>query len=78
MYSTIRGGKVNTDLGPRIHQLTVEQIHEETDLQELQQRSNGKADGLLAGNVAQLPTIGRRGRQRARYEDPEAHLPVVH
>lgn len=45
---------VKPDLEPRIHQLTVEQVHAETDLQGLQQRSEGKADGLLAGNVDQL------------------------
>lgn len=45
---------VKPDLEPRIHQLTVEKIRAEADLQGLQQRLEGKANGLLADNVDQL------------------------
>lgn len=42
---------VKAELELWIYQLTVEQLHAETDLQELQQRSEGKAGGLRSGNV---------------------------
>lgn len=45
---------VKADLEPRIHQLTVEQVHAETDLHELQERSGGKSNGLQVDNVDQL------------------------
>nr|WP_225426495.1 zinc ribbon domain-containing protein [Levilactobacillus namurensis] len=45
---------VKADLEPRIHQLTVEQVHAERDLHELQERSRGKSKGLLVDNVDQL------------------------
>lgn len=45
---------VKADLEPRIHQLTVEQVHIEADIQVLQNRAQEKPEDVLAQNVDQL------------------------
>ncbi|MBS0979084.1 recombinase family protein [Levilactobacillus brevis] len=45
---------IKADLEPRIHQLTVEQVHIEADLQALKNRAQEKPEDVLAQNVDQL------------------------
>ncbi|MBS0948715.1 hypothetical protein JK167_13855 [Levilactobacillus brevis] len=45
---------VKADLEPRIHQLTVEQIQVEADIQALKKRSQEKPEDVLAQNMDQL------------------------